>query len=106
VPIRARASAGPPQGQLADSSVSAALGRVAPAGIIAGARATKSSISVFLRPWSKTTQTPPPPRLAEDGKVTDRAKYMATAASPAEPPAVRISRPIRAARGSSAATAP
>ena len=42
---------------------------------------------------------------AADGKVTARAKYMATAASVALPPFNRISRPTSAARLSSAATA-
>ena len=54
---------------------------------------------------SCTMQTPDAPRLAADGKVTAMAKYIATAASVALPPACRTSRPTSAARLSSAATA-
>ena len=45
--------------------------------------------------------TPPPPRLAVEGKVTDNVKYIATAASAADPPAANTSRPMSVACGSS-----
>src|SRR5215216_2270698 len=64
---------------------------------------TKASAALVLSLW--TMQAPEAPRLAADGRVTAMAKYMATAASAALPPASRISRPISAARLSSAATA-
>ena len=54
---------------------------------------------------SCTMHTPEAPRLAADGKVTAIAKYIATAASVALPPASRMSRPTSAARLSSAETA-
>jgi hypothetical protein len=50
-------------------------------------------------------QAPDAPSDAADGRVTASAKYMATAASAALPPARRISRPTSAARLSSAVVA-
>src|SRR5918994_6983175 len=64
---------------------------------------TKASAALVLSLW--TIQAPEAPRLAADGRVTAMAKYMATAASAALPPASRTSRPTSAGRLSSAATA-
>src|SRR5215470_15932973 len=52
-----------------------------------------------------TTHVPAAPRLAADGRVTAIVKYIATAASTALPPAIRMSRPTSAALLSSAETA-
>ncbi len=52
----------------------------------------------------KTTQTPPPARPTREGRVVVIASAMAAAASPARPPCRMMSRPIEAARGSSATT--
>ena len=64
---------------------------------------TKASAALVLSSW--TMQAPEAPRPAADGKVTASAKYIAAAASVALPPLCRISRPISAARLSSADTA-
>ena len=48
---------------------------------------------------------PPPPMPQEYERTTDRAKEVATAASTAFPPALRISAPACDANGWSAATA-
>ena len=64
-----------------------------------GAKTNASPARVLA---SCTMQTPDAPRLAADGKVTAMAKYIATAASVALPPACRMSRPTSAARLSSA----
>ena len=51
-----------------------ALGRAAVGGTVPGATARKCRALVVSVSMSSTTQTPPPPRLAEDGLVTARAK--------------------------------
>ena len=60
-----------------------ALGREAEAGIVPGIRLKKSSASIFLVLRSWTMHTPPPPKLAFDGKVAAKVKYTAVAASAA-----------------------
>ena len=72
-----------------------------------GAARARNSIAWprFSPPWN-STQTPPPPRLTREGRVTAMAKYIATAASTAVPPLPSTSRPISTARGSSPATTP
>src|SRR5713226_1596246 len=74
---------------------------IAPGAAIGGN--TKASAVLVLS--SCTMQAPDAPSPAADGKVTASAKYMAVAASVALPPLSRMSRPISAARLSSAATA-
>jgi len=74
--------------------------------MVPGVATWKSSVSVRFDLLSWTTHTPPPPRLADDGNVTESANATATAASAAVPPAERISRPTSDARGSSVATPP
>jgi hypothetical protein len=74
---------------------------IAPGAAIGGN--TKASAVLVLS--SCTMQAPDAPSPAADGNVTASAKYMAVAASVALPPLSRMSRPISAARLSSAATA-
>ena len=49
---------------------------------------SKTSIlsASFLDLGLNTKQTPPPPRLAAEGRLTERTKYIAVAASAAVPP--------------------
>jgi hypothetical protein len=74
---------------------------IAPGAAIGGK--AKTSPTLVLESW--TMHAPEAPSPAAEGKVTAMAKYMATAASVALPPPSRMSRPISAARLSSAATA-
>src|SRR5512144_1087260 len=83
-----------------------AVGRSTPESTCDDGRARNSKAWASLVAALKLTHVPPPPRLACDGSVTAIAKYVAITASAALPPAARMSRPISAACGSSATTAP
>jgi hypothetical protein len=73
-----------------------------------GEAARAAAGQVLIRPerGSQSTRNPPPPRLPAWGRVTARAKALATAASTALPPRRSTAAPTAAARASWAATMP
>ncbi len=66
----------------------------------------KANACTDLSLGRRLRQTPPPIHPARLGKVTVKVAAIATAASAAVPPALKVSSPTSTARGSSAETKP